>query len=249
MVVWKRTMTCAAVLCALSSAAFAQGKPIETDGQKQNGALSFGGAWTGGGVAWSPDRPGMDAPGPLDGWSIGVARTQWVETRLPLFPKNLVDGNLRPRQSFATTFIATKPFGTLDIAPNAWWGVSGIGVEAEGTLSIHDGLQDHVEGTAGVMLRSPKAEWDGVGAFGLGWSNGLSYAFTDPAFERGPSGVRGLDTERLQYYMGFEATFSPEAAPNLEIFGRLHHRSGIYGVISPDDTGSNMLGGGVRLNF
>lgn len=242
MVSVKMMAACLTMVCAMSASASAQeglgfglGASMDQDGFQVGSSLGTGG------IRWERDRTGE--------WSMSMVRTQWVETRLPLFPKNLVEGNLRPRESYATSFIVTRPLGTLDIAPGAWWGVSGIGVEAEGTLSIHDGLQDHAETTLGVMLRSPKADVAGLGEVGVGWANGFSYAFSDPAFERGASGARGVDSERLQYYMGFEATFTPAVAPNVEIFGRLHHRSGIYGVISPDDTGSNMLGGGVRLNF
>jgi hypothetical protein len=241
MVFGKKAWVLAALCAVLSSgvqaqdAAFGLGASLNEEGVQVGSDLGRGA------LNWERERSGE--------WSLGVVRTQWVETRLPLFPKNLVTGNLRPRQSFATTLVATKRLGTLDIAPERWWGVSGIGVEAEGTLSVHDGYQDHVEATAGVMLRSPGLDWDGVGRFGLGWANGFSYAFSAPKFERGASGVRGLDSERFQYYMAFEATFSPEGAPNMELFTRLHHRSGIYGVISPDNTGSNMLGGGVRFRF
>jgi hypothetical protein len=49
--------------------------------------------------------------------------------------------------------------------------------------------------------------------------------------------------------MAFETAFTPKSNRNLSAFLRLHHRSGIYGVISPRRTGSNYVGAGLRWTF
>jgi hypothetical protein len=57
-----------------------------------------------------------------------------------------------------------------------------------------------------------------------------------------------VETRRLQYHMMLEIEFGRGAWP-LRPFLRLHHRSGIYGVISPQETGSNFVGAGLRIGL
>ncbi len=70
-----------------------------------------------------------------------------------------------------------------------------------------------------------------------------------PTYEYGRELVRGHDTVQLQYYMGFEAEYAHASWERLSVFTRLHHRSGMYGMISPSKTGSNFIGIGLRLHF
>lgn len=88
-----------------------------------------------------------------------------------------------------------------------------------------------------------------LAAVNLGWANGVSYALEATAYEFGRDLVRGENTVQLQYYMGFEPEYAHHSWTHLSLFTRLHHRSGIYGVISPSKTGSNIIGLGARLRF
>jgi hypothetical protein len=49
--------------------------------------------------------------------------------------------------------------------------------------------------------------------------------------------------------MGLETEFTHESTPNAHFFLKLHHRSGIYGLISPRKTGSNYIGAGLRWDI
>ena len=49
--------------------------------------------------------------------------------------------------------------------------------------------------------------------------------------------------------MGFEAEFTHASQPNIHLVAKLHHRSGVYGLVSPRHTGSNFIGGGVRFDI
>jgi hypothetical protein len=100
-----------------------------------------------------------------------------------------------------------------------------------------------------MMLRTRDYDLASAGTINLGWANGFSYALSPPAHEYGTNLVRGEDTVPFQYYMGFEAEFAHTSWEWLRVFARLHHRSGIYGVISPSKTGSNILGLGVRFTL
>ena len=71
------------------------------------------------------------------------------------------------------------------------------------------------------------------------------------------TGTIGVETERAQsvnrtlpllFYMGPEIDFSDAEQPNWEVFWRLQHRSGGYGIIAPVD-GSNADTIGLRYKF
>lgn len=180
-------------------------------------------------------------------WRLGVAQSQWAETRLPYFPYNAATGNLRFKDAHITSLLGSKTLGDVQTQLGPL-GLRSFQFEAEGGLHFHSGLQDHTEVSMGIMTRTPILQkWNGHTT--LGWANGFSYALEAPKFERGPDGTRGQDTVPFQYYMGFELSHQPQNWDNIEVFTRLHHRSGIYGVISPDKTGSNYLGLGIRYTF
>lgn len=177
--------------------------------------------------------------------------SKWVDTSLPAFPVNLVTGDLRFRKPY---FVAAGVNRVLvrDFAVGV--PLTGIvlrrnSLELEGQLVRHFGGQDHVEATAAVVARSGEVGLFSGTSVNFALANGLSYAFSKPDFEQGPGGVRGEGSRHLQYYLGVEAEFTPSRVSRLHLVARLHHRSGIYGLISPRRTGSNFLGGGVRFDF
>lgn len=185
-----------------------------------------------------------------DGWSIAAYNGQWTNSRLPYFPYNLVTGNVTYAPTYISSIILSKNIGQINInygiAPSA---LQEWNLEFETTFSMHTGLQNHGEITAGLMLRTKDYEIGSIGDMNFGWANGLSYALKYPAYEKGTNGIRGQDTRKLQYYMGFEASFKPSIWKTTSLFWRLHHRSGIYGLISPAKTGSNYIGFGLRQEF
>jgi len=123
-------------------------------------------------------------------------------------------------------------------------------MELEGTASVHSGLQSHLEATIGIMLRTRDIDLRSAGYLNFGWSNGFSYALSSPEYEYGRDGARGNDTVQLQYYMGFELEYAPPTwGDRVSLFARLHHRSGVYGLISPSKTGSNIIGAGIRVHL
>lgn len=79
------------------------------------------------------------------------------------------------------------------------------------------------------------------------WITGLSVT----------TGTQGWEGERMAawgefepalVYLGAELNLSLVAAPQLETFVRVHHRSGAYGVIADLDA-SNAITGGIRYKF
>lgn len=190
------------------------------------------------------------SPAHAEGWRVGVYSGQWADTRLPYLPYNAVTGRLTFDESYLTSVILSRRLLTRDLfIPHTSIGFADARMELEGTANFHSGLQTHEEVTLGVMLRTRDYDLASAGTINFGWANGFSYAVSPPAYEYGTNLVRGEDTVQFQYYMGFEAEYAHTSWERLSVFARLHHRSGIYGVISPSRTGSNIIGLGVRLRL
>ncbi len=188
-------------------------------------------------------------PAQAEPWKIGVVSHKWAASRLPHLPRNIIRGELTFDESYLNGIIISRQFGVVDFQPGIMENLfDGIRLEMELTASQHRGIQEHSEVTAAVTSRTPDLETD-LGDFSFGWSNGFSYASSRPDLERGRDGVRGEDTVQFQYYMGFEVEYSPAFLENGAMFVRLHHRSGIYGLVSPPKTGSNFIGAGIRFDY
>jgi hypothetical protein len=189
-------------------------------------------------------------PAHAEGWRVGIYSGQWADTRLPYLPYNAATGRLTFSDSYLTSVIMSRHLLTRDLfIPYTSIGFSDARIEFEGTASLHRGLQTHEEVTLGVMLRTRDYDLASFGTINFGWANGFSYALSSPAHEYGTNLVRGQDTVQFQYYMGFEAEYAHASWDRLSVFTRLHHRSGIYGIISPSRTGSNIIGLGLRLSL
>lgn len=116
----------------------------------------------------------------------------------------------------------------------------------EAGLAGRFGDNNSVEAWAGGVIRSP--------GFDIGRLH------VTPAITGGLSaatGTIGVETGRAQqldrsvpllFYMGPEIDFSDANQPNWEVFWRLQHRSGGYGIIAPID-GSNADTIGLRYKF
>lgn len=184
-----------------------------------------------------------------EGAALSIFGGVWTNSRLPTFPANLVTGKLTFRDSQMVGLIASYPVMNFSIPLPGRYRLDGFTIEAEGSLYKHFGLQDHAEANAALVIRTGQIRLPGDLFMNFAFGNGLSYAFSDAGLEIGRLGVPGINTYKLQYHMSFETAFSMKSAPNLSLFFRLHHRSGIYGVISPPKSGSNFIGGGVRWTF
>ncbi|EBW2381250.1 hypothetical protein DAR30_24855, partial [Salmonella enterica subsp. enterica serovar Enteritidis] len=105
------------------------------------------------------------------------------------------------------------------------------------------------EAAAALVLRSPEWHIFGPLSTNVAIGNGFSYAFSDPKFEYGRHLVRGEDTVRFQYHISLENEWTHKDLPNVHLVGMLHHRSGMYGVVSPSKTGSNYIGAALRFDI
>lgn len=151
-------------------------------------------------------------------------------------------------EAFVDTFALQADFD------DRWLAAVGIGgrfaaprehiqLEWELQAAKHWGLLHHEEVNALGIVRRHGYSWDDVirtsAAFGLG----LSYAFERPVYET-------LDSkgERMLVYMMFELTAAPPRTRDWSVFMRIHHRSGVFGLVADVD-GSNFIGIGLRHHY
>lgn len=181
--------------------------------------------------------------------SLYVAK--WADTTLPELPVKA----LTARLDFDRPALVAMGFNQVLIGDLAFR-VPGTGLrirknslELEAQLVKHFSGQDHVEAILAAVIRSGELKLFNEISANLAIANGISYAFSRPKYELGPEGQRGQGSRHLQYYLGVEGELSPSRTSKLHFLLKLHHRSGIYGLISPQKTGSNFLGGGVRLDI
>jgi hypothetical protein len=178
--------------------------------------------------------------------SVNVVAASYVDTYLRRVPIDLVTANLDFEKSYLVSVgvnrVLVPKFSVLGIGHNS--------LEAEVQVAKHFEGQDHLEGTAALVYRTGEAGLFGGSSLNGALGLGFSYATQNPEFEFGPARtVRGLDTERFQFYIGVEAELTPERRSPVHMLLKLHHRSGGYGLISPSDTGSNFVGLGLRFDL
>lgn len=129
----------------------------------------------------------------------------------------------------------------------------GLPLEAEGQLVRHTGAQKHLEFNGLLLLRSHPVQLGLPVTFAV--AEGLSIATRNPDLENRRKSIYnlGLESEysrNLLNYLTFELearvpvdSYAPRA------FVRVHHRSGIYGLLCPPTCGSNFMAYGVRFTY
>ncbi|MBO0140859.1 hypothetical protein JZX87_06700 [Agrobacterium sp. Ap1] len=179
---------------------------------------------------------------------VAVAEGTEVEHSLFTFGGAMVDGDMAE---------SANPFG-VDYEDHPIFGI-GYQVFPYSIGSVKLGLE---AGLAGRFGGNTNAEiWGGV----VGRYDAIEIANTIrivPSFTFGLSHVtetmkgrekkneetRDGDASTL-FYLGPEVSFSTVSRPELEVFWRLHHRSGAWGTLGDMHGGSNANVLGVRYNF
>jgi hypothetical protein len=125
--------------------------------------------------------------------------------------------------------------------------IAGSSIELEGQAGRHFGLQDHGEVTLALLWRSRDVPMPLTnGRFNVAVGEGLSYALARPTYE----GVaRGEEPRMFLNYLAFEVEFSHPLLPSMSLVPRVHHRSGIFGLIAPRGSGSDFVGIGLRVKL
>ena len=80
------------------------------------------------------------------------------------------------------------------------------------------------------------------------WGYGASYVWGNPYFDDDPYGREGEKYPLITYFM-IDWDFYLKSTPDVHFFFRIHHRSGVYGLVAPVNVGTNFLGYGFRYFF
>ncbi len=112
--------------------------------------------------------------------------------------------------------------------------------EAEAQSYRHWGRQSLWETNFAVAVRWTHFPWDRYLDTSASFGQGVSFASERPVLEQ--------PTRRLLHYMHAELEFRPPAHDRVALVGRLHHRSGVFGLYGVTG-GSNFLTLGLRYRF
>lgn len=183
------------------------------------------------------------------GYSLTVFQAVGLDTTLPGLVPNLFSGDLETKPDWFTA-LAVKG-AIIDRVQLGWsWTDCWMGpLEWEVQGVRHYGTEDYWESTAALILRTRDLVMGDLLAVNVAVGDGMSYAFTDNANEKGSSQVYGEDTYQLLNYLVLEAEWSAPSWRHLSVATRIHHRCGVWGVVAPAYSGSNYLSVGLRYGF
>lgn len=172
-----------------------------------------------------------------------------VDLNLREFPEAILEGDLRSEDSWFWGVGLAKTRATLGHSLPATRGtfVENVRHGYEVVLLQHWGRQDNVELGASYFLRTPDAALGPLRVNAAG-GVGLSHAFGTPAYEDADPDEPDR-RYRTQFLLILEAEWSLAQAPAFSFVTRIHHRSGIYGLVAPSKVGSNFVVAGLRYRF
>ena len=131
--------------------------------------------------------------------------------------------------------------------PGCCW-AEGYSYEIQNT-----GHHSHQEFNLVLVFRWLKFPWDHIIDTSIAVGEGISYATREPAVEVDPHYLyHGLEYPISQWlnYLSVEYAFRlPQKMPAWSLFLRVHHRSGIYGLINDYHGGSDFLTMGLRYDY
>ena len=120
-------------------------------------------------------------------------------------------------------------------------------VQLAGNVAVRSGAREHriYEFDPYVAFRWANLPWNNYVTTSLAVGEGISYASSVPSIEK----RKNQNTKRLLNYLMLEATFALPNYPQLQLVARIHHRSGAFGLYHAGNSGSNVIGLGVRYLF
>lgn len=99
-----------------------------------------------------------------------------------------------------------------------------------------------------VMARWNKFPWNDTIRTTFGLGGGLSYASNIPSIEIDSTDPDG-DYHNLLHYIAVEATFALPSHKDWQLVYRLHHRSGVFGLMGAENEGNTAVEFGLRHYF
>ncbi len=181
--------------------------------------------------------------------SVTVFVAQGADHNLKELPERIIAGNPDWEKSYFNALGLGKDRNTLGQSWEMFRGTpfAAIAQGYELVLAQHHGLQDNAEIGAAYKLKTPDLELAALGVnFGAGI--GMSYALGTPAYEDGAADNPGK-RYRTQLLLLFDFEWRVRGYDAWSLVTRIHHRSGVYGLIAPPHVGSNFMAAGIRYRF
>ncbi len=166
-----------------------------------------------------------------------VSSAQPYPWRLTLWSGIMTRSEILPALSIFGAELADSGLVGLG-ASRTLMGNSTLQLEGELQFFQHFGIQDNRELTAGLPFR-----WTISPQFSVALVNGLSYATEIPEIEDD----RNTAESQLLYYLALEGEYT--FADHWSVALRLHHRSGVWGLVNGAVGGSNAYLLGARYRF
>lgn len=129
-----------------------------------------------------------------------------------------------------------------------WFWDGRLSLEPELGIGQRFGRQEATELWGGLFLRYHGFPWDGVVRTTVAISTGLNWASEKTAVERDRNQNDNEGSHWL-HFLAPEVTFSLPSRPDVELMFRMHHRSGIFGLINGASGGAQYATVGLRLRF
>lgn len=181
--------------------------------------------------------------------SVSLYAGQGANHNLRELPGRIITRNVEWDRTYFAAMGFGKVRGTLGQSIDSLQGTLFESVlhGYETVLVKHSGLQSNAEVGAAYMLRTSDLQLGKLGVnFGAG--AGLSYALGYPSYEDGPDNDPAR-RYRLQLLALFDLEWRLAGFDKMSLNTRVHHRSGVYGLIAPRHVGSNFLAVGIRYKF
>ena len=178
--------------------------------------------------------------------TLNIYTAQEVDTNLLELPSMILSGDIAFEDSYleACAYNYTLKSFKFDNGSSVVLGL-------EGMLVKHRGLQNNFETNLVFMVRYRELFWkNDFFNMDIAYADGLSYALSTPTNEKpvytkdNPSGYY-----QLQNLIIIDSEFYTPYIDYIHLFFRLHHRSGVYGLVAPPKVGSNYLGVGLKYIF
>jgi hypothetical protein len=108
--------------------------------------------------------------------------------------------------------------------------------------------QNVIEFNPYMMFRWSNFPWNKTIRTTFGLGGGFSYATPIPEIEKNPNDAEG-HYNNLMHFIAVEATFALPQHDDWQLVYRLHHRSGIFGLLQADNEGNTAVEIGLRHYF
>lgn len=180
-------------------------------------------------------------------WHLTAYGSKWVNADLLEIPERTLTGNLTSENAYFVGLGLSRvivPSFAIPL-PGTDFAFRGNRIELEGQVLRHFSDQSHWEGTLALMFRTGQIPLFGGLSVNLAVGEGFSYTSEPPRLE----GSFRVEPSRFLNYLAFEAEFSHTSLPGVYFVPRIHHRSGVFGLIAEKESGSNFIGAGIRVDL